>query len=270
MTYAEAIEVGDISTYLYANKVAKGALFGAKLDPKTPVTIAMETDAIRWQYEGDPTDTSLTQTCNYLLWLCRSVAQKAIVVMNGVSGGTVVNPITPTPPTVTAIPFYFVYKSDFSSATTYVNSALQNKDIAVFGNWINRYLEEDEYSLSGNTLTILISGFDKDAFDSGRIILRVDINGDASAVEDVSYVTYNLSEATEIQSLGVGTAYQKRQVIITPNGFDYTWASSFEFSEDNPEQPDAKDAGTKQIYEFTYDPIQGKDVCTGQSINITI
>ena len=68
-TILETIEIGDVSIYLAGNDNSKGALFGKRLaSPTSPVLIAIVTDAIRWEYETDPTDDTLRGSCNYLLW----------------------------------------------------------------------------------------------------------------------------------------------------------------------------------------------------------
>lgn len=91
------VEIGDASIYLAANNNAAGSLFGNRLaNPTSAVLIAIVTDALRWQLEGDPTDTTLRDTSNYLLWLCgryRLQAQEAIARSGGGSGsggGTVI------------------------------------------------------------------------------------------------------------------------------------------------------------------------------------
>lgn len=91
-TIAETIEIGDVSIYLAANDNDRGNLFGKRLAaPASPVTIAIVTDALRWELESDPTEDTLRQVANYLLWLCgryRLIALAAIG--NAQRGGTVV------------------------------------------------------------------------------------------------------------------------------------------------------------------------------------
>lgn len=52
------------------------------------------------------------------------------------------------------------YAADFSTPTTLVDSWLNGKNISIFWNDVNRYLLDSEYTLIGDTLTVLISGFD--------------------------------------------------------------------------------------------------------------
>lgn len=98
LTIPVTISVGDASTYLSSNDNAKGNLFGKRLSsPVSPVEIAMATDALRWQYEGDPTDDTLRGFANYLYWLCGKYALEAQYIISGEGGGTVV-PISPSLP----------------------------------------------------------------------------------------------------------------------------------------------------------------------------
>lgn len=92
-TIVETIAIGDGTVSLMGNDVANGALFGARLvKPSTTVMIAYVTDAIRWQNEGQPADTTLRSTCNYLIWLCGIYGAQ---VRAGSGGGTVI-PIQPS------------------------------------------------------------------------------------------------------------------------------------------------------------------------------
>lgn len=95
-TIPETIVIGDISIYLAGNNNAKGVLFGRRLSsPKSPVQIAICTDALRWQYEDlleqgevDDDDT-LRGTANYLIWMCGSYGLQAQYIASGGGGGTV-------------------------------------------------------------------------------------------------------------------------------------------------------------------------------------
>ena len=64
-TIAEAITIGDATVYLMGNDVANGALFGARLNtPQTVVLIAYVTDALRWAFENNPSDSNLRKVAN--------------------------------------------------------------------------------------------------------------------------------------------------------------------------------------------------------------
>lgn len=121
LTIPEIIELGDISVPLSANYKSNGSLFGTRFVFTAPVTIAVVTDALRWQYEAFPTigqnlateseDALITQgydnivisesantavrgVANYLYWLCGKFALEGQYLITGTGGGTVI-PINP-------------------------------------------------------------------------------------------------------------------------------------------------------------------------------
>lgn len=90
-TISETIQIGDVSIYLSGNDNALGALFGKRLAaPFSDVQIATITDAIRWQYEGYPTDPTLRSTCNYAIWMFGKYGLQAQYIISGGGGGTVI------------------------------------------------------------------------------------------------------------------------------------------------------------------------------------
>lgn len=90
-TITETIEIGDVSIYLAGNDNAAGSLFGPRIaKPTSPVTIAIVTDALRWENESDPTESTLRQVANYLIWLCGRYRLSAEAAISGGRGGTVV------------------------------------------------------------------------------------------------------------------------------------------------------------------------------------
>lgn len=107
-TIAETIQIGDVSIYLSGNDNSLGALFGKRLSsPYSDVEIATITDAIRWQYEGYPTDPTLRGTCNYGLWMFGKYGLQAQYIISGSGGGTVTPGTGGTRPT----PLEFVVAS---------------------------------------------------------------------------------------------------------------------------------------------------------------
>jgi hypothetical protein len=58
----DIIELGDISVPLASKYQADGALFGKRLAFTAPSTIAIVTDALRWQWEGFPDITEVRAT----------------------------------------------------------------------------------------------------------------------------------------------------------------------------------------------------------------
>jgi hypothetical protein len=104
LSTADKIQIGDVSTYLALSKQLKSGLFGARLDPRLPQMLAMETDAIRWQYDYDNNDSTLLGTSNYLMELCGGEGLKALAIITGGGGGTI-SPITPSGYVYTALSF---------------------------------------------------------------------------------------------------------------------------------------------------------------------
>lgn len=163
LTIAEKIQVGDISSYLALNDVANGSLFSPRLDPLIGFMITMETDAIRWENDFTPANTSLTFTSNYLMALCGAYGAKAKEMLN-INGGSVVNPVFPggsgikSPIKITG--------ADFANATDWdgVNSdslsVTPSYTLQVFWNDINRFLDETEWVRTQDGVQILIPGFD--------------------------------------------------------------------------------------------------------------
>jgi hypothetical protein len=121
LSISDIIKLGDISVPLSSNYQVNGNLFGKRLAFTAPITIAIVTDALRWQYEGFPTigdnlateseDPLITQNfnnivvstsenisargvANYLYWLCGKFALEAQFLITGAGGGTVI-PIMP-------------------------------------------------------------------------------------------------------------------------------------------------------------------------------
>lgn len=99
-TIDEIIDLGDVSTYLSLKYQDDGKLFGAKLDGVSPKSIAMVTDALRWQYESLPEDENLRKVANYLYWMCGKFQVEAQFILQGAGGGIVniLNPfVAPAP-----------------------------------------------------------------------------------------------------------------------------------------------------------------------------
>ena len=90
-TISDTISIGDVAVYLSGNENAKGNFFGKKIGALiTPVKIGYVTDALRWKYEGDPTNTNLRQTANYLLWMVGKYGMEAQYIISGTGGGSVI------------------------------------------------------------------------------------------------------------------------------------------------------------------------------------
>lgn len=62
LSVPEIIELGDISVSLSLNYQANGTLFGPRKAFTAPTTIALVTDALRWQWDGFPDITEVRAT----------------------------------------------------------------------------------------------------------------------------------------------------------------------------------------------------------------
>jgi hypothetical protein len=103
LTVAQIIEVGHASKYLAQIDVLKAPINGAKLDPRLPITLAMETDSVEWIYDLDNDDSTLTDTSNYLLSLCGAYARRALAIIG--SGGGSITPVAPAGYAYTSLGF---------------------------------------------------------------------------------------------------------------------------------------------------------------------
>lgn len=83
-------------------------------------------------------------------------------------------------------------------------------------------------------------------------------------------INYSLAVDTEIANIDPTKVSNVVTFNIRPNGFNYTWGSIFQFSDNWPEQPGANAVNTIQVYTFQYNSVIAKYVCIGQSLNIPV
>lgn len=89
------LSVADISQYLAANDISQGKkLKSGFLAPSLSVQIFLAKTVVRWMYNLNPSNSTLTQTSNYLFQLLGSYAITAQNILNNVAGGlaTISNP----------------------------------------------------------------------------------------------------------------------------------------------------------------------------------
>ncbi len=156
-TTQEIIDIAKVSQFLSENEIEKSGLYGGGVDYLFPRKLYMIRKNVEWLYDLDSSDDTLVETANYLYALCGRFALKAAsIILDGGSGS--ISPINPS----TANPFpIYITDSNFVNATDYVDDRIESVNIIVYFNEINRYLEPGvETSVSGNTLTILVPGFD--------------------------------------------------------------------------------------------------------------
>lgn len=273
LTPTQILQIAKCSEYLSGNDIAKGALFGKRLNPLLNRIIYAERKALEWMLGMDSNYSTLQDVANYVLWLCGKYWIQANAIINGGGGGQPVTPVSPTPITGSFLNWIEVKKADFANGTDYIDSRLEGKDLSVIGSWLGSKILEpgiEWETINGGGVRILIDGFNSADFDDDIIVFRIDINGEIAEGLPVNTYTYDLTEATEIPNMPTGNPLNPvRYIIIKPNGFAYTWASDYVFTDNMPEQPSAIDVDTKQIYTFMYVAGLG-DVCIGQSLNAAL
>lgn len=82
----QIISIAKTSLYLASLDVQKGYLYSPRVIPESPKMIYMELKAVEWMYNLDPTNSSLTQTANYLYSICRGYNLQAQAIVTGTSG----------------------------------------------------------------------------------------------------------------------------------------------------------------------------------------
>lgn len=90
LSILEVIRIGRMSVPISAIDISEGNLFGERLSVTSPQTIALVTDALNWQYEGDPSDDTLRGVANYLTFLCGAYGLEAQYAISGTTGGAIV------------------------------------------------------------------------------------------------------------------------------------------------------------------------------------
>lgn len=96
LTVAEKIAIAEINEYLITNAIHKRGLYGGGINIGLPTQIRIIREGIQYQYNQNPSDTTLTATSNYMLGLCLYVAAAKNITGNG---GTIagVHPIGDAP-----------------------------------------------------------------------------------------------------------------------------------------------------------------------------
>jgi hypothetical protein len=167
------LDIARVSGYLVANDVAKGALFGERVDPDWPLRLYLERKAVEWMHERDSDYDTLRASANYLFALCGGYASKALRVMaragvvpgDGTAGdGAVI--VGPAPGSYTMDFLYLVevVGVDFADATNYNDTRIAGKELVVYWNEVNRYIEVgSEWAYTTGGIQILIEGFDATA-----------------------------------------------------------------------------------------------------------
>lgn len=165
-TNAIILANAPIACVLAGNDVAKGTMFGPRIDPLIAQKIYCEYFKIKKIYDLDPNYTGMSVACQYLWELMGMYGIRAQGYTGG--GGSV------SPPTgVQGFPIY-ITQANFTTATFYPNTKLYGNQISVFLSQINRLLVPiTEFTYDNTGLTILISGFDATLNDYELLIEKV-------------------------------------------------------------------------------------------------
>jgi hypothetical protein len=169
-TVAEIIDIARVSQYLVTVEQTRRGLWSGGTDPRWARMLYVERQGVEWMYALDPEDPNLIKSAYYLYALCGRYAQVALDKMaaagvapgGGATGGsgTVVSP-TPGSYTVDFEYLIEVAGSQFTSPTTYNDARIAGKDLVIYWNEVNRYIEAGaEWQYTDTGIEILIEGFD--------------------------------------------------------------------------------------------------------------
>ena len=112
LTPLEIINIGKISIYLAFLDVQRSGLMGARLDPRLPIMLAMETDSVEWRYNLDNTDSTLIDTANYLYSICGKYALRARSIVADGCALPNISPVVTEQYQYTSLPFTAVLVDD--------------------------------------------------------------------------------------------------------------------------------------------------------------
>lgn len=151
---------------LAGNDVAKGSLFGQRIDSKIDQKIYATYFVIKKIYDLDPAYSGMDVACQYLWEL---MGKYGIRAMAYTGGAGLVSPTTPQ----SGFPIY-ITDADFTNATEYDNPALLGQSIIIFLNEINRYLIPNvEFTMTSTGVEITLAGFDATTNTYNLVIERV-------------------------------------------------------------------------------------------------
>jgi len=165
-TNAVILANAPIACVLAGNDVAKGQMFGQRIDPLIAQKIYCEYFKIKKIYDLDPDYEGMTAACVYLWELMGKYGIRAQAYSGG--GGVV-----PPPAGTQGYPIY-ITQDDFTTATFYPNTNIFGTSIIIFLNEINRYLIPiDEFTVSSAGVTITLAGFSATDFTYNLVIEKI-------------------------------------------------------------------------------------------------
>lgn len=166
-TPAEVVETYPIALYLSVIDINKRGLNGGGTDINLPMKMYSIGTSVVNRYNQDPTDETLTATCNFLFAIMGKYWVQAQAIIGSGSAGSVA-----TISNNQSFPIY-ITEADFTTATFYPNTNISGNNILIFMNEINRYLIGTEVTVDNLGITINVVGFDATVDTYNLIIEKV-------------------------------------------------------------------------------------------------
>jgi hypothetical protein len=257
------IQIEKISQYLVSNEIAKGSLFGQKLNPNWDVILYMERMGLSWALSQSSTYEDIYAATQYNYWLCYKTNKASYILANG-SGGTIA-PVVPIDDCCLSIYPIYITAADLDEDGNYNNSNIVGDNVIVFFNSNNQnFLTAGsgfEYTTTGIQITMEYD-------ETYSWVIQKLGSSDSAPIDTPNVYNYNLiADATLIENVIATTDGQIVTIAIKPNGFTYTWDTFFVFNDNMPEQPGAIGVNTVQLYTFQYISAINKLVCVAQGLN---
>jgi hypothetical protein len=268
------INTAKISQFMVSNDIAKGSLFGQKLNPYWDIDLYMERKALEWADDQNADYEDIYAVTQYVWWLCYKTA-KAQYILNSGTGGEVAPVQSPDDCCIDLYPIHITQADFEADGVSYVNSDIVGDNIMIF---VNQVSQTWWFSSGNNTgfvytptgIRITIPDFDANTYDYDIIIEKLG-NADATPTDNPNVVNYNLTaNDTLIENVNATTDGQLITFAIIPNGYTYTWDTMFVFSDNLPAQPASIAADTIQLYTFQYIAAANKLIINSESLNIPI
>lgn len=119
------VQYGNASSFLAARDFSgQNVLSGGAYNSDLPMRLSLVTRLVEWKYNQDPTDTSLTNTGNYLYQLCGKYIQQAKLIIANNMPGIIINPATGAQSTLQ--PIYLQFRMGVTTSPQVVNGVNVN------------------------------------------------------------------------------------------------------------------------------------------------
>lgn len=114
------INYGNVSSFLAQNDFSgQNVLSGGKFNSDLPMRLSMVTRLVEWKYNQNATDSTLTNTGNYLYQLCGKYIQQAKLIIANNMPGIIINPANGAQSTLQ--PVYLQFRVGVTSSPVNVN-----------------------------------------------------------------------------------------------------------------------------------------------------